>query len=401
MKRLVISSFLSLALLLVCLCCSACADAAQAGEHGASVPRCETEEHWEGGLRRVRMAYTDISPRELKAIVQDYRAKGLQPLPGTAKSRSMVLYRDDLWVEIADNTEHYRQCTISEFWGRDTASEGALSAREAEALIPAEGARLLERTPEGLFEATGAQVFCALVASPTADYEVSTWLVGRAQSVPLDACYYGEGLSCADLVGDGTAEIVLLGLGPSSGVFTETIAVYSLRDGIPWLRGSSVYQPPRGKTALVMDGGQLCYSHAPLSSFGQDGAVYGAAETYPIRLRSGWIELEGAAEEGFTLWGDPYYKRPDLPADTALELFLWEESGALVGHLRDAEGGDAHLFEWNSLAPYPAELLARELREEQGRPLQVYWLERPAREAPKELLGSEREAALARLGLTG
>lgn len=381
----------SLVLFLSVLCLLGCGTASAQSREGDAAPACETGEEWDNGLRRVRMVYEDISSAELRTIMDKYVARGLRLLPSTAEGWSKILYGDGVWVEISDNTKSYHNCVITETWGRSTTDEQALSAEEAGALIPVESIHLLERTPEGLYEATGTQVFCLLLDCPPKEgivdplYQTGTWLVGKGQAIPLHYCFYGEGLACADVDDDGKEEIVLLGYGPTSGIFTETIAVYGVSDGIPWLRGRSVYWMNWGETDLVEEKGELCFSYGNHS--------------YPIRLRNGWIELEGGLEEDFKLWGGSYYKRPDLPAETVLKLCLWEEDSELMGFLWDDRGGDLTPSECNAMPPWPADTLAQILLENRERPLQVYWAERPAREPPKELTGFEREAILTRLGV--
>ena len=391
MRRTTISLLLSLALMLSAPWLLGCETApAQSGE-GEAALACETEEDWENGLHRVRMVYENISPSELQEIIDKYVSRGLRLLPSTAEGWGKILYGDGLWVEISDNTKSYHKCVITETWGRSTADEQALSVEEAGALIPVEAVHLLERTPEGLYEATGTQVFCLLADCPPEEgivdplYQTDTWLVGKEQAIPLHYCFYGEGLACTDVDDDGKGEIVLLGYGPTSGIFTETIAVYGVSDGSPWLRGRSFYWMKWGETDLVQEKGELCFSYG--------------SRSYPIRLRNGWIELEGALEEEFELWGGAYYKRPDLPADTVLKLCLWEEGGELMGFLWDDRGRDLTPSECNAMAPWPADTLVQILLENRERPLQVYWAERPAREPPRELTGFEREAILTRLGV--
>ena len=153
---------------------------------------------------------------------------------------------------------------------------------------------LRERTPEGLYEATGTQVFCLLLDCPPKEgivdplYQTGTWLVGKGQAIPRIA-FTGRDLACADMDDDGTEEIVLLGYGPTSGIFTETIAVYGVSDGSPWLRGRSFYWMNWGETNLVQEKGELCFSYGN--------------QSHPIRLRNG--DRAGGALEDFQLGAAP------------------------------------------------------------------------------------------------
>ncbi len=376
-------------------------------EKGKTAPVCDTEEETENGLRRVRMVYEDISPEQLQEILEGYETRGLRLLSSTAEGWSKILYGDGLWVEISANTKSHRKCVITETWGRRTQDEHALSGEEARILLPVEATHLLERTPEGLYEATGAQVFCVLVDHPPREdiadplYPTGTWLVGKQLAIPLYYCYDGNHLLCGDVDGDGAEEIVLQGYGPTSGIYTETLSVYGVTDGIPWLKGSSFYWMDWGETALLFrEEGEICFSYGR-RRYTNKGEADGfeTARVYPVRLRNGRVELEGAPKEDFARWGTPYYALPDLPPETVLELTIWEEGEELLGFLCNAEDRERSLSEWNAMIPWPAEALAQALAENRERPLRVYRTERPAREAPVELQGRERDAVLQRLGL--
>ena len=124
---------------------------------------------------------------------------------------------------------------------------------------------LVDRTPDGMYEATGLRrMLCVCADDPAESSQPAEpggvnchsgeFILGKSGCVPMQG-YYAS-LPCdplwADLDGDGTAEYVYWTAGPTSGVFTVDLWAYGTEHGIPVLKGHSLLRMPC-KFELVKD----------------------------------------------------------------------------------------------------------------------------------------------------
>ena len=136
------------------------------------------------------------------------------------------------------NGEPYAYLTV--YSGADS-TDGGLSSEQARIIIDPESDLLpIDVSPEGMYENTGGQIFMLpkysydlyrelyggdigdLEAPENQEYYAQYYYVCGESAVGLDM----PDLAFADIDGDGEREMLRLGYGPTSGVFTFTVTAY-------------------------------------------------------------------------------------------------------------------------------------------------------------------------------
>ena len=156
-----------------------------------------------------------------------------------------LLYRGDRYIFLStisglsdgSTPAVYMEC----FCGHETPSDG-LSPEQARDIIDPDSELLpIDVSPQGLFENTGGQIFMLPIYS--LDYWRRNYGIDDVSDIDIPEnrlyyeCYsYVSGgraitldmpdLAFADIDGDGEREMLVLGYGPTSGLFTFTVTAY-------------------------------------------------------------------------------------------------------------------------------------------------------------------------------
>lgn len=216
-------------------------------------------EEWLPDWQRAEDGYgfKDVAPEMMNDYIEKLKGQGFESIAG---EYAKMLYRDDAWIEIADNTEAYKSAAISV---TVRSSEG-LSTDEAAAVIGTGGmskapCALIDVTPEGLFGETGITIFKALFDEPPYEgvddplFTVKTFIIGGGKA------YEASGLidiARADIDSDGAIEAIVLEFGPTSGLFSLVLRVFGIENGEAAIKADSMYILKHGSFALSVVGGK-------------------------------------------------------------------------------------------------------------------------------------------------
>ena len=245
-----------------------------------------------------------------------------------------LLYRDDIWIEITDNArtiDEYNPGYITLHF-RPSRFSGGVSAAEAMELIGADGtghtpAAAIDRSPEGMYEATGMQLYyLAYDLRPGKEentgylYITRYFLVGGGEELYVDQLLdYGFG----DLDGDGKCEVVLWGVNGISSRLYMTTFVYRSEGGRPVLARHGYLELEENRLSdLVSHDGKLYYVTAPRLDYNPtDGIIYGESTEYEIHMENNFLTIDDPDVlfrcEDFA--NDEY----ELPAERIMDI-AWE-----------------------------------------------------------------------------
>lgn len=216
--------------------------------------------------------YKDVTPQMVRDFTDRRAAEGFTLLENEEGKWGKMLYRGDAWINISDNAESEKNCSMQVI--RRT-HDGGMGAQEAFALISAEVAAntrpwtntadaprnlaaVLEISPEGFYEATGAQVFRALFdGSPYKDskdlaFSEATFICARKGALEVRSF----SAAAADIDGDGANEAITIGYGYGSGVVDFIFESFGIKNGELVSEARTVYTMKFGKISLTARGGK-------------------------------------------------------------------------------------------------------------------------------------------------
>lgn len=272
------------------------------------------------------------------AMVDEYisrcKGKGFGYLRQYENSNTAeLLYRDDIWIEITDNARYIDEYNPGRITLRFRPSRfsGGVSAAEAMELIGADGtghapAAAIDRSPEGMYEATGMQLYyLAYDLRPGKEentgyrYITRYFLVGGGEELYVDQLLdYGFG----DLDGDGKCEVVLWGVNDISSRLYMTTFVYRSDAGRPVLaRQGYLELEPNRLSDLVSHDGKLYYLTAPRIDYNNtDGIIYGESTEYEIHMEKNFLTIDApellfSCDTGY--WLNEEYAMPEEEIEAA------------------------------------------------------------------------------------
>ncbi|MBQ8573076.1 MAG: membrane lipoprotein lipid attachment site-containing protein [Ruminococcus sp.] len=186
----------------------------------------------------------------------------------------ILLYKEDVMIQITDNTNSINGCSVTGYTAVNFESEGALTGAETLNIIDDEAVfYLLERTPDGFFEATGAQYFFAPVHRFEYDENISKipentgYINAKIIVSEKGSVYINNAISSpkvCDINEDGITDIIVLGYGPTSGIFTITISVINIIDGVPVVKCSGIFTIEHGNVDVFLnDTGKPMLAYKP------------------------------------------------------------------------------------------------------------------------------------------
>lgn len=216
--------------------------------------------------------YSDVTAEELRGYIEKRVSEGFGLVGDAEGGGAKLLRRADAWIEISDDGEAGGECSVrislaSHEGGMDAEAalraigaevsadnriwtHGANAVRHAEAVI--------DITPAGFREATGAQLFRAQLGmepDPGAEVPIFTTAVfiaaGERAMEILYAC-----AAAADIDGDGADEAIIMGCGPTKGFFSVILEAFGVNGGALESEALAGHVMERGITSLAVHGGK-------------------------------------------------------------------------------------------------------------------------------------------------
>lgn len=219
--------------------------------------------------------YENVTPQMLDDYIDTMVADGFEC---KRDMYNALLYKQGVMIQVTDNTKSSNKCNVIVYTSMKTSSDLALTEAEALSVIDDENVFfLLEQSPVGFYEATGAQYFFTPIHSfnyltyeethipENSYYCTSKCLVSEKGCVFVDNSISAP-IVC-DLNNDKVTDIIFLGYGPTSGVFTITLAMYNIIEGVPILDSSNIYQLSHGEIDIGLnDSGKPVLFYCPNES---------------------------------------------------------------------------------------------------------------------------------------
>lgn len=201
--------------------------------------------------------YKSVTPEQLDEYVRHLEGKGFTC---RREMYDISLWREDAFISISNNTVAYSKFSVKIYRQRKT--ENGLSADEAKAIINDDRVSILiEQSPEGFCEKTGAQFFLAPMdrsVDKVPDYPENRGMVVKCYLVtPKDSLFINDidvAPVAADMDDDGIHEIVWIGNGFTSGRFTFSLCVYHVQDGMIQEKAFAYYESDAYRMSLRADG---------------------------------------------------------------------------------------------------------------------------------------------------
>ena len=174
--------------------------------------------------------YENVTPKDLEQYIKELKNVGFECDEFVYDA---LLRKDDIVVSITNNTKAYSKCDVR--ISRNEKTKGGLSMSEVMALVSDDRVfYACSISDQDFFDETGIQRF--EVYYKMSEYQYGTWdyLIGKNGAERITFVMIGSEY-LRDLDSDGKAEIVITGIGPTSGVSSVAIAVYSYEDCKPHL----------------------------------------------------------------------------------------------------------------------------------------------------------------------
>lgn len=237
-------------------------------------------------------AFTDVTPEMMNAYIEKLRGEGFELVGG---KWAKMLYRDDVWIEISDNTEACESASVSV---TVRSSSPGLTADEAAAAVGAGGmskapCALIDISPEGLFVDTGFGIFKALFDEPPYEgvldplFTVKTFMIGGGKA--FDASGLIDAVP-ADIDGDGAVEAIVLEYGPTSGLCSISLRVFGSENG----------------DVVCEAGGMFILEHSSfgLKVIGCKPFLVSGGRNYPLTVEGAAVRIDDPDNElGLTQFG--------------------------------------------------------------------------------------------------
>ncbi len=201
--------------------------------------------------------YESVTTEQLDEYVRHLEEKGFTC---RREQYDISLWREDTFISISNNTVAYSEFSVKIYRQRKT--ENGLSADEAKAIINDDRVGILiEQSPDGFYEKTGAQFFLAPMdrsVDNVPDNLGNRGMVVKYYLVtPKDSLFINDinvAPVAADMDHDGTNEIVWIGNGFTSGRFTFSLCAYDVQDGMMNEKAFAYYESSAYRMSLRTDG---------------------------------------------------------------------------------------------------------------------------------------------------
>ncbi len=290
------------ALLLALLMSFACATAE---EH----PRCWVEyasylPTWKADCKSMRLQgrvmyfdYSNVDPAAIENYLMTLEQQGFDCVRSEG---DFALYREDCIILLREyrfGTYEIELWRSGGFCGQADSDDLIATVHDEEVLCA------LDISPEGLFPGAGLKLFvcvCGSRSGETSGLSSAFYLAGGGTCLQLNFV----DMVCADLDQDGTAELLTVEWGPTSGLFTLVFKVYDALSGAPHLRTGFLETLDYGRFALIGENGKAYFEYER-QYYDQETktAKYEQTRFYEIGLDGEKIVFRRGGEEGLPLGG--------------------------------------------------------------------------------------------------
>ena len=317
--------------------------------------------------------YRGITPDMVTGYIASQQDKGFQLLSHEKNPYEMALYRTDCFITISDNSASYGECRVCITCARESAYTLTGEDEQAFQQTFSELCCAVDISPDGLYDSSGMRLYSCLFKkiNPTTGYGLPNpfveqfFLFGNGMAYRMDS----YSLAWADLDRDGQIEIVSLFYGPTSGVFTERIEIYSVKDCIPYIRAAGIFNMEYGKTGLIRKDGSVYYRYARQNYFVSNTTKrqFDEPSLLPITFANGRVMLDGMESLGIAYWGAPngQYISSSYRNSEKLDItiYAWQENGEWLCVLTEAANDIESPDDLNYYAPMSLNAAAYVLRE--------------------------------------
>lgn len=196
------------------------------------------------------ITYKDVSVEDYDKYLESLEQEGFT-------NAGRYWYREDECIMLQRGQGESASVQVRSMKAQITLAEGAYSQKQImkrmeDSLV----VFMMEQSPDGFYEKTGAQVFFALGyvkdnSSQEATYTERYYLVSEKSEVLIEDCMVPV---CADMDDDGIHEIVWIGNGFTSGRFTFSLCVYHVQDGMIQEKAFAYYESDAYRMSLRADG---------------------------------------------------------------------------------------------------------------------------------------------------
>lgn len=275
-------------------------------------------------------SYRGINSGMMDDYIDLCKSKGFEYLRAYEDSNTQeILYRDDIWIEISDSARWGNSggCSLTFLPGM---YQGGITGEEAVELIGTEGtgytpAAAIDRSTEGMFEATGMQLFYFVYdLRPGCEKDTGFRYITRYFLVGGGEKHYADLLlmwGYGDIDSDGSAEVVTFGVTDISMRCAFRASVFRSDEGRP-VRvryglqevGANIYH------GLASHDGKLYFVTAPRNYDDPNGELaYGEKTEHEIRMDRNFLTVDD----------------PDVLFKSDAENFVNEEYDAHEDELKD------------------------------------------------------------------
>ena len=330
--------------------------------------------------------YQNVTVAQVQSYIDKLKADGFTY---EGNDYDALLFKEDALIEIYNSDAQNQQCSVTVALAQDIPAERIPTCEEFQRKLQEPGIfYVLEQTPAGFFEETGTRLFLAATKytweSDSTTYNIFYVLVSPNGMLPLNTYNNIAPPICRDLDGDGHTEILTLGYGPTSGLFTFTLRAYTIADEAPVLYAQKTYMADPGYLTIDAENDGVSLYHTP-NSYDANGALLTPApQKIPIHLENHKFSLETTKENAPEPWLEfaaDYKLLVTSPSDvlTGLNVYVWAENGVYWCGLTARTQAPATAAELNSLCPVTLEEMRELLALYDGAAenIAVYFIERP------------------------
>ncbi len=327
--------------------------------------------------------YQNVAPWQMQAYTDELKAEGFAL---EANDYQSLYFKDDVLIEIHDSVASNQQCSVKVSLAQRVADESVLTCEDFQRELNEPGIfYVLEQTPPGFYKETGGRIFLVATKYAWASGSAPTYstfysIVTPNKMLPLNAHNNIAPPVCFDLDGDGSTEILTLGYGPTSGLFTFTLRAYAIVEGTPVLDGEKTFMVDAGDVTIgkSADGVLLYYTPNEIIRW----RYLEKTKEIPIHLENHRFSLETARASDPEPWLETAadYGLLVTQADLHLDVYAWMEGDTywcgLTAHASEPFTADT----LNGLCPVTLEEMREILAMYPGNPenIAVYLVERPA-----------------------
>lgn len=206
------------------------------------------------------VSYENVSVEDFEAYIDSMCNNGFV---SSRDEYSVLLYNDHVFMDIWNSTFNNGYFNMHAITEKINENSSALTNEEAMRVIDDDRVFLVsEQTTDDFYEATGAQYFYAPIHNfdiyddsrripENAGYHIAKFIVNENNFVSVDNAIRPP-VVC-DINNDGIRDIVVLGYGPTSGIFTITLSLFNIIDGEILCKSNELFTLEYGDVDIIVN----------------------------------------------------------------------------------------------------------------------------------------------------